>query len=661
MRISAKRTLAAAAVAVVGVTSLAIGDSASVSAGNEAPVVNTSNDVVLADVLPTVQIDGVVWSQTVIGNTVYAGGNFSNARPAGAAPGTNLIPRSNLLAYDIRTGQLINSSAPVLNGQVLSVSASPDGSRVYIAGEFTTVNGQSRQRVAALSASTGQLISSFNPVGVTSQSRAIVATATTVYVGGSFLGAGNVPRNNLAAFRASDGALVNWAPVADREVWALAVTDDGSTVFAGGKFENLNGEPNYGAGKLDGSSGAVLPWALTDTVRNGGADAGYTSLRVHNGFVYGTTFHFGPGGNLEGNFKAPIGSGEVEWVTNCFGDVYSNFVVGGTVYQVGHSHYCGDVGGGFPNPDPWVYQHLMAYTDTVGGEHLTNGMGRQNWAGTPSPSIVNWLPKLGIGSFTGQFQAGWSVSGNDDYVVVGGEFPSANFVAQQGLVRFARRPISPQNQGPRFDTGTFVPTLQATSESSIEVSWLAGYDPDDRELTYTVIRDGRWSTPAYQTTAESNWWTLPKLGFEDEGLTPGQNYRYQLVVRDASGNTVYGGSANLTLPTSPIPSNTYADQVRADGARLYWPLNESAGSTVLDNAGFYDGAGLSNVTFGVAGAVPGDTAVSFANSNNSRINTVGTETGEDTFTAQVWIKTTTDRGGRILGFGDNVLGNSGHR
>ncbi len=55
-------------------------------------------DMMSADRLPTVQIDGVVWSQAVVGNTVYAGGRFNNARPAGAAAGTNLTARANLLA-----------------------------------------------------------------------------------------------------------------------------------------------------------------------------------------------------------------------------------------------------------------------------------------------------------------------------------------------------------------------------------------------------------------------------------------------------------------------------------------------------------------------------------------------------------------------------------
>ena len=180
------------------------------------------------------QIDGVVWSQAVVGNTVYAGGRFNNARPAGAAPGTNLTPRGNLLAYDITTGNLVTSFAPNLNGQVLAVAASPDGSRIYVVGDFTTANGQARRRVAAYSTATGALITAFNPVGVSSQARAVVATNDTVYVGGGFQGAGRHSRRNLAAFRASDGALLNWNPDADYTVWALAMSTDGSAIFAGG-------------------------------------------------------------------------------------------------------------------------------------------------------------------------------------------------------------------------------------------------------------------------------------------------------------------------------------------------------------------------------------------------------------------------------------------
>ena len=71
---------------------------------------DSSPTTVSADALPTVQIDGVVWSQAIVGNTVYAGGSFANARPAGAAPGTNTTTRNNLLAYTLSTGVMSTSS-----------------------------------------------------------------------------------------------------------------------------------------------------------------------------------------------------------------------------------------------------------------------------------------------------------------------------------------------------------------------------------------------------------------------------------------------------------------------------------------------------------------------------------------------------------------------
>ncbi len=460
--------------------------------------------MVSADGLPTVQIDGVVWSEAVVGNTVYAGGKFNNARPAGAAPGTNLTPRGNLLAYDITTGNLITSFAPSLNGQVLGVAASPDNSRIYVVGDFTTADGQTRRRVAAYSTATGALITAFNPAGVSSQARAVVATNDTVYVGGGFQGAGtgSPARGNLAAFRASDGALLNWNPNADYTVWALAKSSDGSAIFAGGSFQNVGGQPEYGLVKIDAASGAVMPWNAQNTVRSAGNDAGITSLKVHGQFVYGTTWVFGPGGNLEGTFKASVGTGDVQWVTDCHGDVYSSFTANnGVVYAVSHAHYCGNMGGGFPQYSSWRFQHAQAWTDAVGGEILNDTHGYPNWHGRePGPSMIDWLPDMAIGSFTGQYQAGWDVTGNDDYVVVGGEFPSVNGVSQQGLVRFGRRSLltaQQRQQGPAFLNNQIVPTLVPTSPTSVRVSWLAGFDRDDLALAVRRLPGGRRAGPLH--------------------------------------------------------------------------------------------------------------------------------------------------------------------
>src|SRR5471030_1008271 len=115
-----RRFISAALTLVIVGSWLAIANSHAARA-DTAPPDPTTPVTVSADSLPTVQIDGVVWQQAIVGNTVYAGGSFANARPAGAAAGTNLTPRANLLSYDITTGALNTAFAPNPNAQVEAV------------------------------------------------------------------------------------------------------------------------------------------------------------------------------------------------------------------------------------------------------------------------------------------------------------------------------------------------------------------------------------------------------------------------------------------------------------------------------------------------------------------------------------------------------------
>ena len=111
--------------------------------------------------------------------------------------------------------------------------------------------------------------------------------------------------------------------------------------------------------------------------------------------------------------------------------------------------------------------------------------------------------------------------------------------------------MAPNAQRPIFDGGTWVPTLVPTSTHVGPRELEDGAtDRDDQRLTYKVIRDNAWGSPAYQSTIDSNWWNLPAAGFVDTGLTPGATYRYQIVVTDPSGNTVFSTSATVTMPTT---------------------------------------------------------------------------------------------------------------
>ena len=147
-------------------------------------------------------------------------------------------------------------STTQLNGQGLVITASPDGSRVYVGGDFTTVDGIARGHVAAFDTATGALVSTFAP-SLSGQVRASRPRRPAVYVGGDFLSANGKTRSRLAAFAPANGAMSAWAPAADRLVRAMVMSPDRSRVIVGGSFTTLNGTDAYGMGAVDATTGAT--------------------------------------------------------------------------------------------------------------------------------------------------------------------------------------------------------------------------------------------------------------------------------------------------------------------------------------------------------------------------------------------------------------------
>jgi hypothetical protein len=539
-------------------------DTAPAGGATAAPPVTVS-----ADPLPTVQINGVAWSQVVVGTTVYVAGKFTRARPAGAAPGTQETVRNNLLAYDIRTGQLITSFAPDLNAQALVVTASPDGTRIYVGGDFTVANGQSRLRVAAYDTATGALVSGFAPA-VYGQVRALAATASTVYAGGSVSSVGSVARNRLAAFAASTGALLPWAPqpgvgstsgnrdgstVTSNAVLALVVTGGGSQVVAAGRFDSLNGTKSTGVGALDPVTGATRSFSVNRLITNQGVNSAVWSLSTDGTTVWGSGYdYYGPG-NLEGAFAARADGGGVVWIDDCHGDTYSTFAQGGAVYVATHAHDCGNIGG-YPEQNPRVNLFGLAFSQAPVGTVGTATLRNRNFTGQPAPALQTWFPTFSSGTVTGQYQAGWNVTGNAQYVVYGGEFPRVNGTAQQGLVRFAVPSSAPNRVGPAAQP---TPTASQPSGGAARISWQATSDQDNGTLTYRVFRDGG-STPVHQVAVTSTWWNRPTTTFTDTGLTDGQ-HSYRVSATDPFGNVVTSAPVTITTTggsTTPPPPATTA-------------------------------------------------------------------------------------------------------
>ncbi|MGO4956995.1 PKD domain-containing protein [Luteococcus sp. Sow4_B9] len=628
--------------------------SAAVNGYNVVP--HTAADVT-ADALPTTQIDGIAWDQVIVGNTVYVGGEFANARPAGAAPGTRLTPRSNLLAYDVTTGVLKTTFAPVVNGKVRTVAVSPDRTKLYIGGNFTKVNGQTRNRVAAFNLSDGSLDTGFKP-SVNSEVSSIVATDTTVYIGGVFSAVNGVPRSRLAAASRS-GRLMAWAPAADLYVNSIALTPDASKLAVGGSFSAINGSFAPGLAFVDSVSGALLPFAANQVVQNHGPSSGIYSVKNDGKNILATGWWYAGQGNFEGILSASPSDGSIRWMADCHGDSYDATTLGGTTYTVSHHHYCGNMGS-FEEQNPRYFERAQAFTDRATGTTLHDKQGYFDFHGQPSPSRVGWAPDLDAGNVSGSWQAAWTIESDDRYVVLGGEFPRVNGQAQQGLVRFAVPALAPNTSGPKY-TWNWNPTATVIGTTA-KVTWPSNVDRDDLELTYRLYRDDRPGTPLMTRTGSSSWFDRPVLGHLDGTLVEGRTYSYWVTATDPDGNVASSQRVTVTAGDNAIPATAYSQMVEADGAEHYWRLLENPGSaTSID---WREGNDLrlgSGVTLGEPGAVGDgsvDSAAAFDGTDAGR-GVMGTaELAPDTFSAELWFNTTSTAGGKLLGFGASDTGDS---
>jgi len=185
------------------------------------------------------------------GATVYVGGVFWNI-------GGQM--RNNIAAIDATTGNA-NSWNPNANGLVDNLALSSDGSTLYVGGNFTSIGGQSRNNIAALEVSTGNA-TSWNPNapggGTYVFDIAVSDDDSTVYAGGNFTSIGGQSRNRIAALDATTGNATTWDP--DSDDWVYVLELSGSTLYVGGLFSNIGGQTRNYIAAIDTSTGNATSW-----------------------------------------------------------------------------------------------------------------------------------------------------------------------------------------------------------------------------------------------------------------------------------------------------------------------------------------------------------------------------------------------------------------
>lgn len=267
--------------------------------------------------------NGTVFAIARAGNRVYLGGTFTQVQEA-AGSGA-VVTRDRLAALDATTGQVVSTWDPGANGTVYALAVSADGSKVYAGGDFTSVDGQSRIRLAAIDAVTGELIPGWDPA-VGDRIRALASSGTRLYLGGAFLSVDGHDRHRLAAVSAVTGDLDGaWQPRANQTVRAVATSPDGARVYISGSFTTVSGSPRDHIAALDAGSGTVDPNWHPDP------SYGIWGLAVSGTRVYGAGG--GSGGKLPA-FSASTGS--TVWTKKTDGDVQAVALLGDKVYAGGH-------------------------------------------------------------------------------------------------------------------------------------------------------------------------------------------------------------------------------------------------------------------------------------------------------------------------------------
>ncbi|MEU7346545.1 LamG-like jellyroll fold domain-containing protein [Streptomyces bacillaris] len=596
------------------------------AAGGSPAAALTPPVALTADDQSTWQTNGIVWAMAAGNGVVYTGGTFSTLRPPKAAPGTSEQPAVNFAAFDAATGAPTDCSLSftVSSGTatVRSLALSPDGETLYAGGQFGAVNGVGVSNIAAIDTATCTVRNNFK-IAVSATVRALAVTSDTVYLGGDFNSVGGQSRTRFAAVSTANASLLPFTADADEVGRAVEVTPDGQNVLLGGDFFRINGTSTHALAVVDATTGQLTksyPGFIHDrsTVMDITTD--------ETGFY---TANEGTGGGVfDGRIALDLNNFQQRWRDTCLGATQAVAVHSGVLYSGSHAHDCSSMGA-FPDQPR---KHLLAQS-------------------VDDPKLLPWFPDTndGIGEPVGPRVMTQTGKDGRHYLWVGGEFTTVNGAPQQGLTRFWDGP----------DTGApWVPnvSLSTLNPGTIEVNWQTSFDTDDGELTYRIYKDGS-NTPVHTTTGYSVFWDRPQLSWTDTDVVPGQTYSYRITASDGTNTSARSPAQSATVATS---TQAYPARVKSDGAILYWRFDEPSATFAHDSSGNLNNGFLRNAPAyrQTPAAITGpSTAIGF-NGTNQYAYSNRQHTAPGRFSIETWIKTTTTRGGKIIGFGNLTQQNS---
>lgn len=197
--------------------------------------------------------DGEVTKIVQVGDVMVAGGLFTQV--SDPMNGTTYA-RQNLFAFDATTGVVSQTFNPTVDGQVQQLLPGPTPGTVYVAGDFTKINGKGPNHLQLLDVTTGLAVPSFKAPTTNGGIETMeVLPDNRLFIGGFFNRIGGVAHGQLATLNATTGAFDPFldigvaghhnntgsgaqAPVGPRE---SGVTPAGDRLVVVGNFRTVGG------------------------------------------------------------------------------------------------------------------------------------------------------------------------------------------------------------------------------------------------------------------------------------------------------------------------------------------------------------------------------------------------------------------------------------
>src|SRR3954471_12400927 len=469
-----------------------------------------------------------------IGNVMYLGGKFLQVQHG---VGGAKFTQSYLAAFDVNTGEWIPTFNPAINAPVLKLKAAPDGSKLFVGGEFTSINGVANTTgLAAVSPTTGAPVPASTWQAYVGKSsgpydvRAMSIVGNWLYLGGDFTSitggtgfdtAGPLTLARLARVQISNGKPdFTWMPTLDTSPQDLTATAD--RVYTVGSMSVLNGQtlnPNHQA-IIDTTTGArVTGLANWQPTQAGVTEPSNAILEYQNHVYQGGSQHY-----LHSYNKDTYAIERRHAAQNAGGDFQALAIHDGILYAACHCVTDWQYEDGTGWSPPTGYSRVDPI-NLIGAYDTTNN---QEVVPEFHPTQIKLMGSGGEGPWALEFDSNECMWAGGDLVRQGA---SAN-PYYGGFERFCQRDA----QAPS------VPNAKATvSGNDVALSWPASTDNATTPIQYEILKDDpTFGTTVVASTFERTYTQSNVVG----------NARYFVRAVDANGNR---SATTAVLSVTPPP------------------------------------------------------------------------------------------------------------